>query len=372
MKQRISYLIGGVSFLALTVAASGAFAQGGGGDLKFAPDASVFEQLTDLQSQIARLEREVVLEDLKLRRREIDIQMQELEQQEADKRLERQKTERVEREQIEQEKLAREREDAIRQAEEDLRISELRAQREAVLRSIELTTQEEEARVEKAKAEAEAAANKTDEPEDGVLVVPDAQVTQRIRSSAPQQQNLIVAPGSVPAEPPLSSPAQIGGSFDADLDVIASMLGVQAPAPVAPEPEPAPAVVEVKEPDPVPPVVRKLRGANGILRATLILAEGGMVEVQEGDQVPGGWKITSVRPGAVMARQEKADEDVRLAFGTRVAVAEMPMPVMAPQPVSQPQQVQAGPSLSGGFNPVSVGQPGGGGAIPVPGGFSGF
>lgn len=363
MKTKSTYILSGIALgvasLALSMPSEVKAQQAG---TQFAPDPSVFEQLTDMQRQISLLEREVLLEDLKLRRRELDIQMQALEQQAADSQLERERIQREEREENEKARLEVERQEAIRRAEEDLRISQLRAEREALLRSIEIASEEEEA--------AYAAANEPppeEEPDDdGVRVVPNNQVQKVVRSSASsQQQNLIVAPGQQ-AETASMQAAQAASDFETDLGALADMLGVQTPQPIQ-----APAQIEAApeeeaepepEPEPIAPVVRKLKGVNGLLTATLVIEGGGVVDVIEGDRIPGDWKIVSIVPGTVMARHKDAEEDTRLAFGTRVAMAESAMP----PPVMQPQVVEpAGPSLSGGFNPIGTSP------IPVPS-FSGF
>lgn len=375
MKKLVYGLAGGAVLSVCLVCASPVHAQAP--TSQFAPDPSVFDELTSMQREISRLEREVVLQDLKLRRRELDLQMQDLEQKEADKRLEREQSKREEQEAEKQAKLQKEREDALKKAEEDLRISELRASREAILRKIQLATEEEEDAAKKKREEEAAAKAKEQAKGDGVEVVPEAQVQQWIRSTSAPPRDLIVTPGQQSDTSLIEQPSQAASGiatakdFDSDLTMIADMLGVQAPKPapqvveVAPEPEP--------EPDPVAPVVRLLRGVQGILKATLVLPKGGSVEVEEGDSIPDGWTITSIKPSAVMAKNEKLDKPVRLAFGTSVAMAEEPMMQPAAMPAS-------GPSLSGGFNPIGVAsaataQPQAarqGTSFPVPSGFSGF
>ncbi|MBV6632820.1 MAG: type IV pilus biogenesis protein PilP [Alphaproteobacteria bacterium] len=368
------------AMIAISVPGASALAQGDAS--QFAPDASVFRQLTDLQRQISVLEREVVLEDLRLRRRELDLQMQELEQRNADRRLDRERIQREEREarerlREEEEKavLEEERQRAIREAEEDLRISELRAQREALLRSLEIQTQREEQALEAEEAAAAAAAaqNEADSAAEAAGVTVDAaqvRQRQRVERTVPREGSLIVAPGA-PVESPTSLVADpnptVGAAFDADLDELASLIGVSTPS-TAPAAEPAPEEIEVVEPEPEPepiaPVVKRLRGTGGILRANLVIAEGGEVEVSEGDSIPGGWTITSIVPDRVVARHEDGDEDVRLIFATRIAMADEP--ALPPMPAVVPE-----PGLSGGFNPIGTNSVQNG-TFPVPGGFSGF
>ena len=328
----------------------------------FAPDPSVFEQLTDLQRQISILEREVVLEDLKLRRRELDLEMEELERRNLDREIERERVQREEQAENERERLEREREEAIRIAEEDLQISRLRAEREAVLRSLELATQQEEAAAAEAAAD-EATEESEAEDSDSVLVVPSNQVRRRVTSASPQPSNLIVAPGGSPE--PASGSQFASADFNADLGALANMLGVQTP--VAPQPAPETVAVEPEpEPEPVPPVVRRVRGAGGNISATLVLLGGGQVEVVEGADVPGGWSIVSITPSQVEAVHEDDEEPVRLAFGTRVVDTNAQAPsFVAVAETPPPQPVQ--PGLDGGFNPI-----GQGGSFPIPGGFSGF
>ncbi|MAJ63879.1 MAG: hypothetical protein CL558_12245 [Alphaproteobacteria bacterium] len=360
MKNKPNFVLNGIVLGVASVALVAPFevrAQQAGS--QFAPDPSVFEQLTDMQRQISLLEREVLLEDLKLRRRELDIQMQALEREATDRELERERLQRVEREESEKERLEIERQEAIRRAEEDLRISELRAEREAILRSIEIASEEEE-------AAARAAMEPDPEPEseddeDGVRVVPSNQVQRVSRLESSQQQNLIVTPSAQAASSTIPA-AQPGSNFETDLGALADMLGVPTPQPIQ-----APAEIEVEaepepEPEPIAPVVRKLKGVNGLLTATLVIDGGGVVDVTEGDRIPGDWKIVSIVPGTVMARHKDADEDTRLAFGTRVAMAAGAAPMMSMQPQ---EVVPTGPSLSGGFNPIGTSP------LPVPT-FSGF
>ncbi len=363
-------LLSGVFSAGFMFAVSDVMAQGGSASGSvFAPDPSVFEQLTDLQRQISILEREVVLEDLKLRRRELDLQMEELERRSLDRELERERVQRVEQEENERERLERERQEAIRRAEEDLRISALRAEREALLRSLEIATEQEEAAAEAARQEAEASDEEAENTEDDIVVVPSSQVRRRVNSASPQPNNLIVAPGAPTAPAPATTSSDLEiGAFDADLAALTDMLGVQPP--IQPEPEVAPEDVEVSpppEPDPIPPVVRRVRGAAGNISATLVLLGGGQVEVVEGDKIPGGWSIVSITPSQVEARHEDGEEAVRLAFGTRVVEPmQSPAPMVAsimPEPVEAPQQA----GLSGGFGAIGTS-----GSFPIPGGFSGF
>lgn len=333
---------------------------------QFAPDSSVFEQLTDLQRKISILEREVVLEDLRLRRRELDLQMQELERQNVDRQVERERVAREEQESSQKEQLELEREEAIRRAEEDLRISQLRAEREALLRSLELATEQEEAEAAAAAAALVEQEEVSEEPDEAV---PSNQVRRRI-SSAGQQPNLIALPGGG-EEPQNPGSPLVSDEFSADLDALAGMIGVQIPPSVT---EPAPeqlAMVEIEpppEPEPVPPVIRRLRGVSGQLTATLVLLNGGEVNVVEGDRIPGNWRIVSIEPEMVLAKHADADDPVPLAFGTRVVDTNPPpsnsFMMAEPQVAAEPSLPE--PSMDGGFNPI------GSGTIPVPGGFPDF
>jgi len=59
------------------------------------------------------------------------------------------------------------------------------------------------------------------------------------------------------------------------------------------------------------PVVRAIEGVGGRLYATLQLNDGSLVDVQQGDTLPGGMKILSIAPREVMA--QSGGKRIRLA-----------------------------------------------------------
>ena len=59
------------------------------------------------------------------------------------------------------------------------------------------------------------------------------------------------------------------------------------------------------------PVVRAIEGVGGRLYATLQMSDGSIVDVQQGDTLPGGMKILSIAPREVIA--ESGRKKIRLA-----------------------------------------------------------
>jgi type IV pilus biogenesis protein PilP len=59
------------------------------------------------------------------------------------------------------------------------------------------------------------------------------------------------------------------------------------------------------------PMVRAIEGIGGRVYATLQMNDGSIVEVQRGDKLPGGMRIVSIGPGAVIA--QAGERRIRLA-----------------------------------------------------------
>ncbi|QGZ42149.1 type IV pilus biogenesis protein PilP [Pseudoduganella flava] len=78
--------------------------------------------------------------------------------------------------------------------------------------------------------------------------------------------------------------------------------------------------VAITQPPPVgQPVVRAIEGLGGRLYATLEMADGSMLDVQAGSELPTGMRIVAVEPNAVVA-QMPGKKRVRLAGHTQAAM----------------------------------------------------
>lgn len=67
------------------------------------------------------------------------------------------------------------------------------------------------------------------------------------------------------------------------------------------------------------PVIRAIEGIGGRMYATLQMNDGSIVDVQQGDTLPGGMKIVSIGPREVVARSGKRSVRLAsLAYGTGV------------------------------------------------------
>jgi len=67
------------------------------------------------------------------------------------------------------------------------------------------------------------------------------------------------------------------------------------------------------------PVVRGINGVGAKLRATLAWGKGIVSSVAAGDRLPGGWRVTQIKPNTV--ELARAGKRVRLGFGMEPAVA---------------------------------------------------
>lgn len=67
------------------------------------------------------------------------------------------------------------------------------------------------------------------------------------------------------------------------------------------------------------PVVRAIEGLGGRLYATLELADGSLLDVQQGSELPSGMRIVSIEPNAVVA-QSPGRKRVRLTGFTQATM----------------------------------------------------
>lgn len=74
------------------------------------------------------------------------------------------------------------------------------------------------------------------------------------------------------------------------------------------------------------PVVRGINGVGTKLRAKLAWGNGIVSSVAVGDRLPGGWRVTQIKPNTVELAQ--AGKRVRLGFGMEPAVAPPGMPLV--------------------------------------------
>jgi type IV pilus biogenesis protein PilP len=320
------------------------------------PDLSVFEQLTDMQRKATLIEKDILLEGLKLKRKQLDSQAREMVEKEEDRQLERQQAKDKKEKDEAEARIKKERDALIKEAEEDLRLSELRAQQESLLRTIEEQNKKDEA-LKAAQAKAEQAKAE----QDIVLAREDAR--RSVRGAQSGQDPLIVTTPSV--QPPLGNSASLdlksgGENFDSQL---ASLVGgnptltIGQNAAVEPEKPPAP---------PPNPVVKSVKGVGGQLIAKIILPDGGIVDVGEGDRIPGDWQVVKIDPDGVFAKKPKDKKSTRLSFGTKI---NLPVEAVVEGESKQPETGFSIPLASNNF-PIPAGLPGTSAAAPR--GLSGF
>lgn len=280
------------------------------------PDATVFDHLTDMQRKVTLMEKEILLEGLRNKRKQVDVEARELADKEEDRILEREQAKVEKQRELEETKAKQERDDLLKQAEEELRLAELRAQQESLLRSIE----------EQAK---KAEVKKTEEE----IILAREEARKSVRGVKQDPQPLIISPGQEPA------PTGIEGQLSALAPLVGALPAgqVQQPAPQA-----------VVEPN---PVVRSVKGIGGQLHAKIILPSGGEVDVIEGDKIPGDWKIVRVDVDGVFAKRPSDKKPVRLTFGNKIDI-----PVA--EVVSQPEQTGFSIPLASNNFPIPPGLPG--------------
>lgn len=296
------------------------------------PDANVFEQMTDLQRRSAVFEKQIALESLKLKRKEMELQAKELAQKEEDRDFERQQVKLEKEQELKDAKDKKEREDALKQAEEDLRLAEIRAQQETLLRSIE-----EQAKKDEQKKEEQAKIDKAKAEQDIVLGRDEARRT--VRGVKQDQQPLIMSPAQ----------AGQGDSIENQLAALAPLVGTQPGVPAQEPPKAAPVA-----PPPMPnPVVRSVKGVGGQLVAHIILPEGGVIDASEGDRIPGGWKVVRVDQEGVFVKKAKDKKTTRLSFGTKIDMPVEETAVVEPQPQANGFSI---PLASNNF-PIPSGMP---------------
>ena len=94
------------------------------------------------------------------------------------------------------------------------------------------------------------------------------------------------------------------------LEVQASIVGKQNEIAARQTMTTAPAQTEVVG----DPVIRAIEGIGGRMYATVQMSDGSIIDVQQGDTLPGGMQIVSIGPREVVARSGK--RKVRLASHT--------------------------------------------------------
>ena len=317
------------------------------------PDLSVFEQLTDMQRKVTVMEKEILLEDLKFKRQEIDARARELVEKEQDRQEERQALKEQKIKDEAEAALKKERDAVIKHAEEDLRLAELRAQQEFLLRSIEeQAKKDEDKKAEQAKAEQAKAEQE--------IILAREQARRSVRGAKQEDQPLIVTP--------TRDQNPVGDNLDAQLASLAPLISGAPTGPgqsVNSMNEPV-AQAEVPPPPPPNPVVRSVKGVGGQLLAQIILPEGGMVDVVEGDRIPGDWKIVKIDPDGVFVKKAKDKKTTRLSFGTKVNVPVEENPEKNDKPPATGFSI---PLASNNF-PIPSGLPGP--AMQAPGGLAGL